>query len=86
MKILIWSHRADGTPFVIVTIDLKNAHNAYDRSKAQVALDDAAATDPELRDLARAHYVDCGQPSDIYMRTAEGRGYMYTCEGTAGGP
>ena len=86
MKMLICFHRADGTPFVIVLIDLKNAHNEYDRRKAQTALDEAAAADPELRDIARAHHADCGQPSDIYMRTDGPGGYTQICEGTAGGP
>ena len=87
MKILICFHKADGTPFVIVLIDLKNAYNARDRSKAQAALDEAAVADPELQGISRDHHADCGQPSDIYTRTAEGLGgYTRICEGTAGGP
>jgi len=86
MKILADLHKAEGSPFVVVLVDLKNAHNAYDRNKAQTALDEAAAAEPELRDIARAHHADCGQASDIYMRTADGRGFTHICEGTAGGP
>ncbi len=79
MKILIYLHKVNGTGFVSDIIDLKNAHNAHDRKNAQVALDEAAAADPELRDIARAHHADCGQPSDIYLRTEGPRGYTRIC-------
>ena len=42
---------------------------------------------PEIASLTRAHYADRGQPGEIWVRSEEGeRGFVYLCDGVAGGP
>lgn len=42
---------------------------------------------PETASLARAHYTDSGQSSETWVLSDEGeRGFIYLCDGMAGGP
>ena len=57
--------KQSGTSYGHVALDVKNAHNAYNRKRCQQDLDAAAATDTALSPLARAHHALCGQPNPI---------------------
>ena len=79
-----------GVPYVQVAMDVKNAHNAYDRRAAQQILEGLESEHPDepaFRDLSRAHHSDCAHSSDVYVRDHQGhRGLKWLCEGRAGGP
>ena len=54
----------------LVSLDLKNAHNTFNRRKAQEALETLAATDPSLRPLILAHHAISSQFNPVYVRSA----------------
>ena len=71
---------------VLVSLDLKNAHNAFNRRKAQEALETAAAADPRLRPLVFAHHAISSQYNPIYVRSSRTNGGLrFLCESRAGG-
>ena len=77
----------EGTNFVLVCLDLKNAHNEYHRAGAQKALDDLSQENDDLKPLAQAHRADCGHPGDVYMRSStSSTGFRKICQSTSGGP
>ena len=82
--------RRTGKKYMQLALDLKNAHNEYDRRAAQQRLVEHETAQPNSTawmDLSRAHHSDCAQPSDVYMRDATAaRGLKHVCEGRAGGP
>ena len=75
---------------VVACLDLKNAHNEYNRRAAQLEwerLKEANPHEPAWTDLAGAHHADCAHPSQIFMRSdTAANGLEELCEGTAGGP
>ena len=94
-KLKIEQALKNGLDFVLVCLDLKNAHNEFSRSAAQDALDEThrAAAEAEtsghetLKDLAQAHRADTGHAGDVYMRDSKSQtGFTRVCTSTAGGP
>ena len=88
-KLLLEQALKAGRRYAHVALDLKNAHNSYSRRRCQEALNAAAADNPALTPLARAHHFDCGQPGDIFMRTGGGgqkNGFKHLCTSFVGGP
>ena len=82
--------RRRGEKYMQLALDLKNAHNEYNRRMAQQCLVEHESAHPNSgawMDLSRVHHSDCAQPSDVYMRDATAaRGLKHVCEGKAGGP
>ena len=71
---------------VLVSLDLKNSHNSFNRREAQEALETLAATDPPLRPLVLAHHAISSQFNPIYLRSASsGNGLRHLYESCAGG-
>ena len=94
-KLKIEQALTNGWDFVLVCLDVENAHNAYHRAAAQDALDEAhrAAAEAEtkghesLKNLANAHKADCGHAGRVYMRDSKSpTGFAEACTSTAGGP
>ena len=70
----------------LVLLDLKNAHNAYERATAQRALGALAATDPSPRPLLLARHSTSSQNYPTYARSSQTKtGPKYLCESSAGG-
>ena len=82
--------RRRGEKYMQAALDVRNAHNEYNRRAAQQRLVEHESAHPNSgawRDLSRAHHSDCAQPSDVYMRDpTAARGLKHVCEGKAGGP
>jgi len=82
--------RRTGGKYMQVALGLKNAHSEINRRAAQHRLVEHGTSHPysaAWMDLSGAHYSDCAQPSDVYMRDATAaRGLGHACEGRAGGP
>ena len=80
----------EGLRYVHCALDLRNAHNSYSRRACQDAIEEAAAKDPRLIPLARAHHSDCGQAGEVYMRAGRGEqllnGFKFLCTSFVGGP
>ena len=70
LKLKIEEAISKGLKSVLVSLDLKNAHNAFNRREAQEALETLAAIDPSLRPLVRAHHAISSQFNPIYCRSA----------------
>ena len=84
-KLRIEEAISKGLKRVLVSPGLKNAHNSFNRRKAQEALENLAATDPSLRPLVLAHHAISSQFNPIYKRPASsGNGQRYLCESCAG--
>lgn len=86
LKLKIEEAVSKGLPRVLVSLDLKNAHNSFNRRKAQEALEALAATDPSLRSLATAHHAISSQFNPIYVRSpGAANGLRFLCESRVGG-
>ena len=94
-KLKIEQALKNGLDFVLVCLDLKNAHNEFRRAAAQDALDETHRSAAEaqtrghesLKDLAQAHRADTGHAGDVYMRDSKSpTGFARVCTSTAGGP
>jgi hypothetical protein len=89
-KLLLEVAIREGKRYVHVALDLKNAHNSYDRRGCQDAINEAAQKNPDLIPLARAHHADCGQASEVFMRVGHGQGllngFKRLCASFVGGP
>ena len=72
--------------WVMVALDLKNAHNTSFRDKTQEQIEALIANFPALGldPLALAHHTINGVNSDIYTRSTEGK-IEFLCESSAGG-
>ena len=57
LKLKIEEAISKGLKRVLVSLDLKNAQNAFNRREVQVALETLAATGPSLRPLVLAHHA-----------------------------
>ena len=69
---------SNGLKRVLVSLDLKNAHSAFNRREAQKALGNLAATDPSLRPLVLAYHAISSQFNPIYVRSgSSGNGLRY---------
>ena len=95
---LLWGTRwtlEQHPDWVCVTLDLKNAHNAFDRAKAMEALKatildgSVGATDaewePAAKTIVKAFHCLNFPTSQIYSPTADGT-LAKICEGDEGGP
>jgi hypothetical protein len=89
-KLLLEQAVKKGWRYVHVALDMKNAHNSYDRRDCQDAINQAAQENPDLIPLARAHHADCGQASEVFMRVGQGErllnGFKRLCTSFVGGP
>ena len=86
LKLKIEEAVSKGLKRVLVSLDLKNAHNSFNRREAQEALEALAAADPSLRSLVLAHHAISSQFNPIYVRSAStGNGLRYLCESRVGG-
>ena len=59
LKLKIEEAISKGLKRVLVGLDLKNAHNTFNRREAQEALETLAAIDPSLRPRVLAHHAIC---------------------------
>ena len=86
LKLKIKEAVSKGLKRVLESLDLKNAHNSFNRREAQEALEALAAADPSLRSLVLAHHATSSQFNPIYVRSAfTGNGLRYLCESGVGG-
>mmetsp|Transcript_44298 Transcript_44298/g.56727 ORF Transcript_44298/g.56727 Transcript_44298/m.56727 type:complete len:604 (+) Transcript_44298:1667-3478(+) len=63
----------NGEDHIIMALDLKNAHNEYDRVEAQAEIEKAADECPHLSSLPAAHAAINGVHTDIFAREASGK-------------
>jgi len=71
---------------VVVAVDLKNAHNAFDRKTANEQAQLLARTDPSLEIFAIAFDAITAVQPDIYMRSSEtSNGFQFLCKSESGG-
>jgi hypothetical protein len=62
-----------GDDHIIMALDLKNAHNEYDRIAAQAEIEEAADKCPDLNSLPAAHAAINGVHTDIFAQEASGK-------------
>ena len=76
----------DGVPLVIIAVDVKNAHNSFDRVLTQKALIEKASSNPGLIPLAVAHESIACAVNPIFMRSNEApNGFVHLCDSHMGG-
>ena len=81
LKLKIEEAVSKGPKRVLVSLDLKNAHNSFNRREAQEALEALAAADPSPRSQVLAHHAISSQFNPIYVRPASmGNGLRYPCD------
>ena len=60
-----------GAGYAHVALDMRNAHNQFDRRKAQAALDGMAEKNGSLAALAQGAWADTCFPTDVYTRGSD---------------
>ena len=86
MKLKLDHANRHNASMVILSIDLKNAHNAFNRLEAQRALEKLSDHDPSLSSLALAHTAISRQHNPIYVRTKNNDvGLHHLCDSESGG-
>jgi hypothetical protein len=71
---------------VEISLDVKNAHNAHDRAKANLTVQEAAQTNPNLKLLAIGLDALTIVKPDIFMRSNKHEGgFQRLCRSEAGG-
>jgi hypothetical protein len=76
----------DGRLLVVITVDIKNAHNSFDRIMTQEMLIEKAKSDAGLIPLAVAHESIACAANPIFMRSNEtSTGFVHLCDSRMGG-
>ena len=76
LKLKIEEAISKGLRRVLVSPDLKNAQNPFNRREAQEALESLAATDPSPRPLVLAHHAISSQFNPKYVRSASSEFFL----------
>ena len=78
--------KSKGLRQVAVALDIKNAHNSFDRSASIEAPSAAADANESLRSLPRAWHAVASQKNGIFMRDTESaNGWTFLCDSSEGG-
>ena len=75
-----------GEKLVMIAVDIKNAHNSFDRVLTQTTLIEKAQLNSRLIPLAVAHESIACAANPIYMRSNEAsNGFVHLCDSLMGG-
>jgi len=84
IKLTLEQAAITGGSKVVITIDVKNAHNAYNRLHANEAIEELATRNPDLSFLPAFHFATNGTCSDLHVRGEKGD-LVYLTESRNGG-